>query len=199
MLLIDQQKTGLPVLLASFFLLLPLMAVALETDRQQPLEVNANSTSGTLGDGVTTLAGNITIRQGSLKISAEDAEVEKTDGRVSLLTLRGNPARLEQEIEQQGLVQARAKVIVYQVASGLVTLTGDADVKHPQYEISGEVLKYDLNAQHFQGGGNGNGRIRIRLEPEVAPGGDDNPDKAQTSDVDETTPPADEPETGVDG
>jgi lipopolysaccharide export system protein LptA len=199
MLLIDQHKTGLPVLLAAFFLLLPLMAVALETDRQQPLEVNANSTSGTLGDGVTTLAGNITIRQGSLKISAEDAEVEKTDGRVSLLTLRGNPARLEQEIEQQGLVQARAKVIVYQVASGLVTLTGDADVKHPQYEISGEVLKYDLNAQHFQGDGNGNGRIRIRLEPEVTPGGDVSPDKARTGDINETAPPADEPETGANG
>jgi lipopolysaccharide export system protein LptA len=196
---IDLQKAGLSALLALVFLLLPLTASALETDRQQPLEVNANSTSGTLGDGVTKLSGNISIRQGSLKINADDAEVEKTDGRVSLLTLRGNPARLEQEIEQQGLVEARAKVIVYQVASGLVTLTGDADVKHPQYEISGELLKYDLNAQHFQGDGNGNGRIRIRLEPEVTAGGDDNPDNGQTSDADESAPPTDVPEAGVDG
>ena len=145
----------------------PLMA--LESDRQEPLEVNANSTDGTLGDGVTTLRGNVDIRQGTLHITADEAEVNKLDGRVNSVTFRGKPAFLEQEIEEQGLVQATANVIEYQVASGLVTLKGDADVKHPQYQISGELLTYDLNIQHFQGSGdgNGNGRIHIRLDPEV--------------------------------
>ena len=143
--------------------------MALESDRQQPLEVNANSTDGTLGDGITTLRGNVDIRQGTLHITADEAEVSKVDGRVSSVTFRGKPAFLEQDIEEQGLVQATAKIINYQVASGLVTLTGNADVKHPQYQISGESLTYDLNIQHFQGNGddNGNGRIRIRLDPEV--------------------------------
>ena len=146
---------------------LPLMA--LESDRQQPLEVNANSTDGTLGDGVTTLRGDVEIHQGTLHITADEAEVSKIDGRVSSVTFRGQPAFLEQEIEDQGLVRATSNVIDYQVASGLVTLTGNADVKHPQYEISGELLTYDLNVQHFQGSsdGNGNGRIHIRLDPEV--------------------------------
>jgi lipopolysaccharide export system protein LptA len=143
--------------------------VALESDRQQPLEVNANSTDGTLGDGITTLRGDVEIRQGSLHITADEAEVNKVDGRVSSVTFRGQPAFLEQEIEEQGLVQATANVINYQVASGLVTLTGSADVKHPQYQISGETLTYDLNIQHFKGSGdeNGNGRIHILLDPEV--------------------------------
>lgn len=146
---------------------LPLMA--LEADRQEPLEVNANSTDGTLGDGITTLRGNVEIHQGTLHIKADEAEVNKVDGRVKSVTFRGQPASLEQEIEEQGLVKATSNVIDYQVASGLVTLTGNADVKHPQYEISGELLTYDLNAQHFQGSsdGNGNGRIHIRLDPEV--------------------------------
>jgi len=145
----------------------PLMA--LESDRQEPLEVNANSTDGTLGDGVTTLRGNVDIRQGTLHITADEAEVNKLDGRVSSVTFRGQPAFLEQEIEEQGLVQATANVIEYQVASGLVTLKGNADVKHPQYQISGELLTYDLNIQHFKGSSdeNGNGRIHIRLDPEV--------------------------------
>ncbi|NOR19924.1 MAG: lipopolysaccharide transport periplasmic protein LptA [Xanthomonadales bacterium] len=143
--------------------------MALESDRQQPLELNADSTDGTLGDGITTLRGNVEIHQGSLHITADEAEVAKVDGRVSSVTFRGKPAFLEQEIEEQGLVQATANVINYQVASGLVTLTGSADVKHPQYQISGEILTYDLNVQHFQGSGdeNGNGRIHIRLDPEV--------------------------------
>jgi lipopolysaccharide transport protein LptA len=110
---------------------------------------------------------------------ADEAEVSKIDGRVNSVTFRGQPAFLEQEIEEQGLVQATANVIDYQVASGLVTLTGNADVKHPQYQISGDLLTYDLNIQHFQGSSdeNGNGRIHIRLDPEVINKGKEEKDK----------------------
>ena len=57
------------------------------------------------------------------------------------------------------------------MATGIVTLTGTADVLHPQYHISGESLVYDMNVQHFQGSsGDQNGRIQIRLDPELLPG-----------------------------
>jgi lipopolysaccharide export system protein LptA len=143
-------------------------AFALQTDRQQPLEINADSTDGSLGDGRAQLRGNVLIRQGSLLIKADLAEVEKVQGRVREVILTGQPVHLEQEIEEQGRVQATAERIEYRVATGLVTLTGKADVDHPQYRISGDVLKYDLNAQHFEGSGEPeNGRIRIELEPEI--------------------------------
>ncbi len=152
-----------------FLIIFSPLLPALESDRQQPLEVKANSTDGTLGDGITTLRGDVDIRQGTLHITADEAEVSKVDGRVNSVTFRGKPAFLEQEIEDQGLVQATANIIEYQVASGLVTLTGNADVTHPQYQISGEILIYDLNIQHFEGSGDasGNGRIHIRLDPEI--------------------------------
>ena len=155
----------LPIILMVFSL--PLMA--LESDRQEPLEVSANSTDGTLGDGATVLRGNVEIRQGTLHITADEAEVNKVDGRVTSVTFRGNPASLQQEIEEQGLVRATAQTIDYQVASGIVTLEGGADVQHPQYTITGELLTYDLNIQHFQGSSDesGNGRIHIRLDPEL--------------------------------
>ena len=144
-------------------------AVALESDRQQPLEINANATDGTLGDGITTMRGDVEIRQGTLHITADEAEVKKADGRVQSVTFRGQPAYLEQEIEEQGLVKATAGTIDYQVATGIVTLTGNADVQHPQYQISGDLLTYDLKVQHFEGSSadDGNGRIHIRLDPEV--------------------------------
>jgi lipopolysaccharide export system protein LptA len=155
--------------LSLILLCLSLPLMALESDRQESLEVSANSTDGTLGDGVTTLRGSVDIRQGTLRITADQAEVKKVDGKVSSVTFRGQPAFLQQEIEEQGLVQATANTIDYQVASGLVTLAGNADVKHPQYQISGELLTCDLNVQHFQGSGdaNGNGRIHILLDPAV--------------------------------
>ena len=160
------------LLMAAVFLFaMPGPLLALKTDRQQPLEVNADSTEGSLGDGIATLRGNVEIRQGTMLIQSDVAEVEKVDGRVRKFELKGNPVHLQQEIEEEGVVTAEAKNVVYIVATGIVTLTGEADVIHPQYHISGEVLEYDMNTQHFQGsGGDGNGRIRIRLEPEVVPG-----------------------------
>lgn len=164
-----------------------LSAQALETDRQQPLEINASSTDGTLGDGITTMRGDVEIRQGTLHITADEAEVKKADGRVQSITFRGQPAFLEQEIEEQGLVKATAGTIDYQVASGLVTLTGDADVQHPQYRISGDLLTYDLKAQHFEGTStqDGNGRIHIRLDPEVLDK-EDKPEPAAEPDSDDS-------------
>ena len=69
------------ILLLAFSLLLisgPLQA--LKSDRQQALEVNADATDGTLGDGTATLQGNVEIRQGTLLITADIATVEKVDG-----------------------------------------------------------------------------------------------------------------------
>jgi lipopolysaccharide export system protein LptA len=141
---------------------------ALKSDRQEPLDVKADATDGTLGDGLATLKGNVEINQGTLMISADVANVSKSEGRVTLIELTGNPVHLQQEIENEGLVTAEAARIEYEVASGLVTLTGKADVVHPQYRISGEKLVYDMNIQHFQGsGGEQNGRIQIRLDPEL--------------------------------
>jgi lipopolysaccharide export system protein LptA len=155
-------------------------AGALESDRQQPLEVYADSTDGTLGDGMAILRGNVEISQGSLQVKADVAEVEKAEGRVRKVILTGNPVQLQQEIEEQGLVTAEAQKIEYEVASGIITLTGEADVVHPQYHIKGELLKYDMKLEHFQGsGGDSNGRIRIQLDPEVVP------------EIDPGNPPAD--------
>jgi len=194
------------VCLCLFLIGLSLPLMALESDRQEPLEVSANSTDGTLGDGITTLRGNVDIRQGTLRITADEAEVNKVDGKVSAVTFRGKPAFLEQEIEEQGLVQATANTIDYQVASGIVTLSGNADVKHPQYQISGELLTYDLNIQHFQGSSDkdGNGRIHILLDPEVISGEEDKKDKkdgagVKQPDPDLNTPASDTKDSGEDG
>jgi lipopolysaccharide export system protein LptA len=175
-------------------------AQALKSDRQKPLDVNADSSDGTLGDGVATLRGNVEIRQGTLQISADVASVQKSEGRVQRIELNGEPVRLRQEIEQEGIVTAEARNMAYEVATGIVTLTGAADVVHPQYHISGEILVYDMNLQHFQGSGDEeSGRIRIRLDPELIQGedgGEAPPPAAQPGTPPEEVPEADGGGTG---
>lgn len=161
-----KKPAGIVLCLCLFLTAAPLHA--LKTDRQEPLDVKADATDGTLGDGLATLKGNVEIRQGTLLITADVANVSKAEGKVKRIELTGRPVHLQQEIENEGRVTAEALQIEYEVATGLVTLTGGADVVHPQYHISGEKLIYDMNIQHFQGsGGDQNGRIQIRLDPEL--------------------------------
>ena len=96
----------------------PLMA--LKTDRQEPLDVRADTTDGTLGDGMATLRGNVEINQGSLLVKADVANVSKAEGRVKHIELTGDPVHLQQEIENEGLVTANAAKIEYEVATGIV-------------------------------------------------------------------------------
>jgi len=185
-----KRHNGILRLTCALFLLFPGPLLALKSDRQQALEVNADATDGTLGDGTATLQGNVEIRQGTLLIRADIATVEKVDGKVRRFELNGTPVHLQQEIEEQGLVTAEAQKVEYIVATGIVTLSGAADVVHPQYRINGEILEYDMNTQHFQGtGGDSNGRIRIRLAPEVVPG----------NESDEEEPPVETPSEGDPG
>jgi lipopolysaccharide export system protein LptA len=177
------RELNIRLLLLLLALAFPSLLQALQSDRQQQLLVNADSTEGTLGDGKAILRGNVEIRQGSLLVKADVAEVENADGRVRLVLLTGKPVLLQQEIEKEGLVTATANTISYQVVTGMVTLTGNAEVNHPQYHISGEVLTYDMNLQRFQGsGGDNNGRIRIELAPEVIPQIKAKPDQAPAPD-----------------
>jgi len=171
---------------------------ALKSDREQPLDIRADASDGTLGDGTATLRGNVEIRQGTLLIRSDVARVERVEGRVRRFELDGEPVHLQQEIEQEGLVTAEASKVEYEVATGIVTLTGGADVTHPQYHISGEVLRYDMNAQHFQGsGGEADGRIQIRMNPEVLEDGTRPPPSQPTAPAD--TPTDSQPSAESDG
>lgn len=193
------KPVSLRLLLAIALPLAVTPAHALKSDRQQPLEVKADASDGTLGDGTATLRGNVEIRQGTLLIRADVARVERVDGRVRRFELEGKPVRLRQEIEEEGLVSAQALKLDYEVATGIVTLTGAADVDHPQYHISGEVLRYDMNIQHFQGsGGEADGRIKIRMNPEVLESDAPSlkPPQESPGDSSEPRPEADSGESG---
>ena len=105
----DRQHAGWACMAVCAVFLFPAgTLVALESDRQQPLEVHADATDGTLGDGKAVLKGNVEIRQGTLMVQADLAEVEKVEGRVRSVILTGKPVKLQQEIEEQGLVTAQA-------------------------------------------------------------------------------------------
>lgn len=140
---------------------------AATADRSQPIEILANSSDSSTGKGITILEGDVSITQGSLRIEADRGEIRMVEGRVNQVLLTGTPVSLEQLVDNKGQMQARARRVQYDAVNSVITLTGSAQLNHPQGQVNGETIRYDLVNETFQGTGSDE-RVRILLEPPAA-------------------------------
>ncbi len=141
--------------------------LALESDRQQPIDVSADRSELDARTGFTHIIGSVVIKQGSLEVKADDAEVYVESGRVTRVLLKGQPATWKQQMDSLEWMDAEARQIDYKVNDATILLTGDALVNHPQGRITGDQLTYDLEAEKLRGDSVNGGRVKIRLEPDV--------------------------------
>ncbi|GAB4188234.1 MAG: hypothetical protein Tsb002_14390 [Wenzhouxiangellaceae bacterium] len=142
-------------------------ALALRSDRDQPLNITADTSEVDAKTGFTRITGGVVITQGTLVVHADEARVFVNEGRVNRVELDGEPATWEQQLESGEAMDARAAHIDYDVPAGMIELTGDARVDHPQGEISGARLQYELDTEKLRGLGQGSDRVRIRIEPDA--------------------------------
>ena len=144
-------------------------AFARSTDREQPMDIDADNIDALLGDdSVSTLLGNVRIRQGSLEVDADRAEVHRKAGDIDRIVLTGGPVRLRQVSDQGEPMDASARQVVYTLASDVMVLTGDVDIRQPRGNLRGEMVKYDLGTGRLDGGGDGK-RVSLRILPKSAP------------------------------
>lgn len=150
-------------------LALPGLATAASADRRQPLDITATSLEGTLAEnGETRLVGGVEIRQGSLWIEADSATVTRSDGEVTQVVFRGEPATLRQVDDAGNPVRVRARIVNYRPLSNDVDLEGAVEVDQPQGQLRGERVRYDMATGRLRAEGEGEGegnRIRMRIEP----------------------------------
>ena len=164
-------RMTLPAALAALALcaLAATPAAAKSTDRQQPMDVQADSSSALLEDGgVSTLDGNVVITQGTLKVSADHAEIHQRAGDIHEVVLTGAPAKLHQIADNGDPTNATASRIVYTVSQELMVLTGNVVIVQPRGNLRGETVKYDINTGRLDGGGDGK-RVSMRILPKTAP------------------------------
>jgi lipopolysaccharide export system protein LptA len=145
-------------------------AHALKADRSKPMDIQADSLETRIDEGRATLSGNVRITQGSMVVGAARAVVSQDDRQqVKRAVLEGSPATLGQDLDDGGRLDARARVIDYDVAGGIVVLTGAVEIDQPRGSLRGERITYDLNTGQLTGGGDGTpGRVSLRINPKPA-------------------------------
>ncbi len=158
---------------ATFIILPPLLGMlasdgwAKKSDREQPVELAADQSEFDAETGFTLITGNVEIHQGTLEIHSDEARVFMQDGRMARILLDGEPATWKQQLESGEWMDAKSLQIDYDVNAEQILLIGDAVVIHPQGEITGDRISYDLAAEKLRGDSTTGGRIKMRIEPDV--------------------------------
>lgn len=152
-------------------------AIARTSDRNQKLNAEADTSDCRMVDNAPCiLAGNVLITQGTLDIRAARADFTIRDGDIRVAKLSGSPARMRQEMDNGGTMNATAARIDYDLAQDTIVLTGGASIQQPgRGSIAGERIVYNTRTGQVQGGGDG-GRVKLQFEPRnrgAAQGGTD--------------------------
>ncbi len=141
------------------------IALGKSSDRNQPMDVQADSTNALMEDNSdSTLNGNVVITQGTLEIKSDRAIIHRRNGDIDKVTLTGSPVVMKQVNDNGEPMDAQASTIVYTLSSDLILLSGSVIINQPRGSMRGENVKYDLKTGRLDGGGDGN-RVSMRIMP----------------------------------
>ena len=151
-------------------------AWAKSSDRNQPMDLTSNTQDCMLADddGPCVFTGNVRIVQGTLDVRAAKADVRRGGGDIRRVILTGSPARLKQQLDDGGTIDASASTVDYDLQTETVVFTGNAEINQPgRGTMSGGRIVYNMATGRVQGGGQDGGQIRTRILPKGARTGQD--------------------------
>lgn len=144
-------------------------AQALPEDRDQPINIQADSAKLDDGKGVAVYMGKVKLTQGSLTIEGDEVKIfRNAKGDVDRAVAIGKPAHFAQTPEVgKPQVDGKAKQIEYFVTEERATLEQNAVVTQGGNAFTGEKIDYDIRKQLLNAAGDSNGgtRVNMTLQP----------------------------------
>lgn len=158
----------LPAKFALIALLLPGLALARSSDRNQPMTLESDTSDCNLADdsGKCRVAGNVVIEQGTLHITADSADIYRSNGEPSRVVLTGRQATLRQQMDDGTPMTATANTMDYTISNETIVLTGNYKVESPRGTNAGQRMTYNMATGNMNSGGDGS-RVRTVLQPKA--------------------------------
>ena len=177
---------------AIWLLCLPLPTWALSEDRNEPINIEADSATLHEKMGSSTYRGNVHLRQGTLHLHGDTMTVEMRDDRIEKILLIGSPATYKQRPDNAAVDQhAEAGRIEYYATAERIVLLDKARIwQSDNEEFSSERIIFNLADDTVNAGGGSTGdRVRITLQPRKSGDTEPAPEPAPA--------PADTPATDI--
>ena len=146
-------------------------AFADKQDFEKPITVDSKTQFVDGKSKTSIFKGDVHITQGSLKIDADEVEVNASNGEgKEVFIARGTPAVYSQTMDDGSDIRAVANEIKYQVTNRTLTLTGSAELHQNSSMVQGNSITFNLDKQQLEakGQGDGKGRVITVFRPESA-------------------------------
>lgn len=141
---------------------------AKQSDYQQPISVDSKRQLAELDQNKVSFLDDVIITQGTIRISAERVEVLRRGNRgAEEMIAYGSPATFYQVLDNGKAVEAHANQLSYKVKEKLVVLSGKANLKQEDSQVSGDVIRYDIQKQQMAAESTGKGsRVKTIFLPD---------------------------------
>jgi lipopolysaccharide export system protein LptA len=148
-----------------------------ESDREQPIELEADTVSVNDAKKISTYTGNVILNQGTLQIKADKMIVREDQDGFQHSTCIGSPSRpttfKQKRTGKNEWMQGSGQRIEYNGRMDKVQLYTDAWVKRGEDIVTGDYISYDANAEYAEviGGtkanpnGTANSRVKAIIQP----------------------------------
>lgn len=159
--------------------------------RQERIQINADSGDYDMRTGVQQLRGNVRIAQGDFVVDADEGRAFNVEGAWQRVELFGAPTTWRMVMEDGTITHGRSEQIVYDLTSDQITMIGDARIEDAQGSFTGATLTYNLVTERIEGTGGVEliiepGERRIRQQTD-APGDPDSASDPGQDDADSET------------
>lgn len=157
---------------------MPLPGAAEISDREKPINLEADRMEIDDARKVATLTGNVVVSQGTLTIKSDRMIITQDAGGFSKGVAYGNPATFRQKREGfDEFVDGQAQRMEYDGRNEMLELFDKAVVKKGAEEVRGNYISYNSRTEFYQafgGGKNGEGkeiagRVRAVIVPRKKP------------------------------
>jgi lipopolysaccharide export system protein LptA len=149
------------------------LAQAKQSDKNQPINIDAGHASASQQSGKIILTGGVKMDQGSFHADGARATgyADPDDNsQWQRVVLTGSPAHFRQTQDNGTLVSGQAATIDYKVSENTVILGGNATVvQQGRGTFHGEKLVYNTDTGEIEGSAAAGGRVHITLQPRSKP------------------------------
>lgn len=145
-------------------------AIALQSDRSQPITIDADSAERDEIAGTTTYSGKVEMAQGSMRINADEIVIYNTKDKVTKIIAKGKPAAYQQQpSDKAGKVVAKANILEYRIDQETLRLLEGASLQQEGTSLSGTTIEYDVRKSVVKADSNNkeSGRVRMVIPPKA--------------------------------
>nr|CAA6799892.1 MAG: Lipopolysaccharide export system protein LptA [uncultured Thiotrichaceae bacterium] len=147
-------------------------AVALNSDVEKPVSIEANSVVFNKNAGTAVYSGRVEIVQGTLRIIADRIEINAPGNEIQTMKATGKPVQFKQTMDSGKQAVGQANLIQYYVTKKLLQLSGNASLKQDKDAFTSNHIEYSTASGELKAGSNKNqqagkppGRVKAIFYP----------------------------------